>query len=139
MNCRFERLDRIVAAIEESDFGAQDGGGFLRLSAPGSLDAFERHTGLLPKPLGFAPLAIGKAQNPHAVTTLGVQGNRAAGAPNEIRSVRAKDDDTLARLRCHNRWILLDQCARVCYRHAPDLWDGEPGIQQSLGEHRESV
>lgn len=86
----------IVAEVPELDLGAENARRLLRLGAPDALDLVERHFALAPKLGQLAALAIGQAHDDDAIATLGVQCDRAAGAPDEIRRMRAHHQCALA-------------------------------------------
>ena len=63
-------LERIVAAVEELDLGAEQGGGALGLVPAAGLDLLQRRARLLPGELALAALAIGQADDFDAVSLL---------------------------------------------------------------------
>ena len=86
-------LEGVVAGIEEADFGAEDFGGAGGFGASNLLDAFDGHAGLLPGSLALAALAVGEAEDADFVAAGGVEGDGAAGAPDEIGCVGADYKD----------------------------------------------
>src|SRR5262245_17404694 len=62
--------------------------GRLGFLLPFRFDALERHARLTPELGRFAALTVGQADDRYRVAALGVQGDRPAGAPHEIRRVR---------------------------------------------------
>ena len=60
---RFVELERIVAAIEELDLGAEQGGGAFGLVLAAGFDFLKRRAGFLPGELAFAAFAIGQADD----------------------------------------------------------------------------
>src|SRR5450756_2334556 len=84
---RLLEVQRIVAGIEEFDLGAERRGGPFRLVLAAGLDLLQRHPRLLPGELGFPALAERQAHDLDAISFLGVQRDRAAGAPDEVAGV----------------------------------------------------
>ena len=84
LHMRVCQSQRIIAGIEELDLGAQRGGRPLRLVLAPGLDLLQRHALLLPGKLGFAALTERQAHDLDAIAALGVQRDRATGAPDEI-------------------------------------------------------
>ncbi len=78
----FVELERIVAAVEELDLGAEDR----------RLDAVERCALFLPRELAFAALAERQADDLDAIALPDVQRDGAAGAPDEIAGMRGDDE-----------------------------------------------
>src|SRR5271170_3878439 len=96
---RLIERNRIVAEIPKLDVGdAEDSGGRFRFPAAFSLDLFERHAALAPELGRLAALAIGEANDGHRHSASAMQGDRAAGAPDEIRGMGADDKACRA---CH--------------------------------------
>src|ERR1039457_5940501 len=91
----FVELERVVAAIEELDFGAQQVSGAFGLVLAAGLHGFERGAWLLPGELAFAALAERQAGDFHFVTALGVQRDGAARAPDEIARMGRDDKSSL--------------------------------------------
>ena len=88
-------FERIVAAVEELDLGAEQGGGALGLVLAAGFHRFERGARLLPGELALAALAEGHADDFHLVAALGVQRDGAARAPDEIARVGGDDEPGL--------------------------------------------
>ena len=81
---RLVELQRIVAAVEELDLRAEHPGRALGFVLASCLHGRHRRARLLPGELAFAALAIGQADDLHAIAALGVQRDRASRAPDEI-------------------------------------------------------
>ncbi len=81
-------LERIVAAVEEFDLGAQKLRRALGFVLAAGFDLLERRAGFFPRELAFAPFAVGHAHDLHPIAALGVQRDGAARAPDEIARVR---------------------------------------------------
>src|SRR5262249_5974505 len=96
--------------VEELDLGAQDRSRLLRLLAALCLDVLQPHAGSLPGELALAALAIGQAGDLHAVALAGVQGDRAAGAPDEVAG-RGGDHQPGFALCCHGHSLRDAQAA----------------------------
>ena len=88
-------LQRIVAAIEELDLGAEQGGGALGLVLAAGFDLLQRGARLLPGELAFAALAERQADDLDAIALLGVQRDGAARAPDEIARMGGDDKSGL--------------------------------------------
>ena len=88
LHMRVGQAQRIVAGIEEFDLGAERCRGALGLVLAAGLDLLQRHARLLPGELGFPALAERQADDLDPVALLGVQRDRAAGAPDEISRMR---------------------------------------------------
>ena len=88
-------LERIVAAIEELDLGAEQGGGAFGLVLAAGLHLFQRRARLLPGELAFAALAERQADDLDPVAALGVQRDGAARAPDEIARMGGDDEPGL--------------------------------------------
>ncbi len=84
-------LERIVAAIEELDVGAEQRGGAFGLVLAAGLDLLQRGARLLPGELAFAALAERQADDLDPVAALGVQRDGAARAPDEIAGMGGDD------------------------------------------------
>ena len=85
-------LERIVAAVEELDLGAEQFGGALGLVLAAGFDLLQRGAGFLPGELALAALAEGQADDLDAVAALGVQRDGAARAPDEIAGMGGDDE-----------------------------------------------
>src|SRR5262245_14076539 len=92
---RFIQLERIVAAVEEFDFRPEKLCGPFRFVPAAGLYLFKRGARLFPSELALSTFAIRQADNLDAVTPLGVQGDRAAGAPNKIAGMSSDDEPGL--------------------------------------------
>ena len=86
----------IVAGVEELDLRAEDAGRALGLVAALRLHLGERHAGLLPGPLALAALAIGQADDLHAVALARMQRDGAARAPDEVAGMGGDDESGFA-------------------------------------------
>ena len=96
-------LQRIVAAVEELDFGAEQGGGAFGLVLATSFDLFHRRAWFFPRELALAALTEGHADDLHLVAALGVQRDGAARAPDKI--ARMSGDDETCLLLLHKPYV----------------------------------
>src|SRR5690606_17477522 len=85
----FVELERRVAAVEERDLGAEQVGGALRLVLAARFGAFPRRAVVLPGELAVAAFAEGEADGLRAIAGFGVQGDGAAGTPDDVAWMRS--------------------------------------------------
>ena len=89
------QIERVVAAVEELDLGAEQAGGALGLVLAAGLDLRQRGARLLPGELAFAALAERQAHDLDPVAALGVQRDGAARAPDEVARMGGNDKSGL--------------------------------------------
>jgi hypothetical protein len=101
---------RVIAGVEELDFGAEQGGGALGLIFAAGFNACQRGAGFLPGELALAALAIGQADDLDLVAAPGVQGDSAAGAPDEIARMGGDDEPALLFRHGNDNSLFLVRC-----------------------------
>jgi len=99
---RLVDAERIVADVEEHGLAAEDVSGALGFLLAGGLHLLQRGARLPPELRRFAALSIGEADHHDAIAALGVERDGAAGAPDEIRGMRADDQRGLLYILCHD-------------------------------------
>src|SRR6185437_12093549 len=96
----FTEPERVVATIEELDFGSQQFCGSFGFVLAARLDLFQRRAGLFPCELTLAALAVGQAHDLDAVAAFGMESYCAACAPYEIARVCGDDKSGLTIRHC---------------------------------------
>ena len=85
--------ERVVAAVEEDDFGAEDPGGLLGLRATDRLDLVDRLPFLLPQLARLTALAERQRDDRRRAAVRRRRRDRAGCAPDEVGRVRADDEE----------------------------------------------
>src|SRR5262245_44269866 len=119
----FRQPNWIVAEVPELNVGdAEKLGGGLGFLLTLRLDTLQGHAGLAPKLGRLAALAIGKADHRYGVAAPGMQRDRPAGSPHEVRRVCTHHQGRLC-CRCHAALPLSVWSSWL----APTLLPGWPG------------
>jgi hypothetical protein len=90
----FVELQRIVAAVEEFDLGAEQFCGAFGLVFAAAF-YFSNVAPVLSEQTGSLPFAIGHADDFDPISAFGMQGDRSAGTPNEIAGMGRDDEPGL--------------------------------------------
>ncbi len=85
-------LEGVVAEIEAFEGRAERGRRALRLAVTDLLHALDRLPGLLPELARLALLAVGESEHERLAAGRGRDGDRTAGAPDEVGAVRSYDE-----------------------------------------------